>query len=398
MCVKKRHAECAYYFVAVNSPIMLLASTNRWANPALIEHLARVRKPWNALTQRIVCAALAKWLPPSPAAIVEIGAGGGQLRDWLPPEIAAITTHTEPSQPFFDTLRARHPNANLLRADASALPFASGSVDALLALCVFDTLRDLDSVRDESERVIRPGGSVIHFLDLSTSPDCLFPELIAGGEIPLTNFAGEPALLEVLTDVQKRLLPPVDEFDDVLAVKWDAFRELVVMLEQAKHPLTAELGPYANVTRSDWLDPERIADSFMSASADPSRLLALNKALLKLTLSAKQLGRDWPLRAVSLRTHIRTKLCAAFDVVHGFAVEFAGPISAREVVTRNDEDVQFVLRHAGRTVKRAELPTRDYGKPVEELEGSAEAIRIVNAGEVLRETTVEVFAARRKTA
>jgi SAM-dependent methyltransferase len=377
---------------------MLPTPTERWANPALIDHLARVRKSWDTLTRRIVRAVLMKWLPASVTNVVEIGAGGGQLREWLPAEVAAVTTHTEPSEPFLKVLRARHPDAKAVRAEATALPFPAGSVDAVLALCVFDTLRDLASVRDELERVLRPGGSVIHVLDLSTSPDSLFPELIAGGELPLTNFAGEPALLEVLTDAQKALLPPADEFDDVLAVKWEPFRDFVAMLEQARHPLAGELGPYASTNRPDYLDPQRLADSFMAASADPVRLLALNKALLKLTLSAKQMGRDWPLRAASSRAHIREKLRAAFGPEHGFAVEFAGPASACEVVPSDGTlpaDVRFVLRHAGRTVRRPDVSPRDFGTPVEALEGVPTPPRVAGRDTILRETTVEVFAARR---
>jgi SAM-dependent methyltransferase len=377
---------------------MLPTPAERWANPALIDHLARVRQPWDALTRRIARAALAKWLPVSATNVVEIGAGGGQLREWLPAEVAAVATHTEPSEPFLDVLRARHPGAKAIRAGATALPFPAGSADAVLALCVFDTLRDLASVRDELERVVRPGGSVIHLLDLSTSPDCLFPELVAGGELPLTNFAGEPALLEVLTDAQKAPLPPADEFDDALAVKWGPFRDFVSMLEAAKHPLAAELGPYAGVNRPDYLDPQRLADGFMAASADPVRLLALNRALLKLTLSAKQMGRAWPLRAVSSRAHLRAKLTAAFGPARGFAVEFAGPVSAREVVASDGAlaaDARFVLRHAGRTGKRPEVAARDFGTPVEALEGIPTPPRVAGAGTILRETTVEVFAARR---
>jgi SAM-dependent methyltransferase len=378
---------------------MLPTPAARWANPTLIDHLARVRQPWGALTRRVVRAVLAKWLPATATEVVEIGAGGGQLREWLPPDVAAVTAHTEPSEPFLNVLRARHPGATALRADATALPFPAGSVDAVLALCVFDTLRDLASVRDELERVLRTGGSVIHVLDLSTSPDCLFPELVAGGELPLTNFAGEPALLEVLTDAQKALLPPADEFDDVLAMKWEPFRDFVAMLEAAKHPLAAELRPYAGVNRPEYLDPQRLADGFMAASADPVRLLALNKTLLKLTLSAKQMGREWPLRAVSMRAHLRAKLKAAFGLAHGFAVEFAGPVSAREVAPSDGalpSDVRFVLRDAGRTVRRPEVSPRDFGTPVEVLEGGQTPPRIAGGATILRETTVEVFAARRE--
>lgn len=377
---------------------MLPTATERWTNPALIDHLARVRKPWESLTRRVVRGALAKWLPPAATQLVEIGAGGGQLREWLPPEVAAVTTHTEPSEPFLDALRQRHPDAKAVRADAAALPFAAGSADAVLALCVFDTLRDLASVRDELERVLRPGGSVIHLLDLSTSPDCIFPKLVAGGELPLTNFAGEPALLEVLTEAQKALLPPADEFDDVLAVKWEPFRDFMAMLERAGHPLAAELGPYASVQKSDDLDPRRLADGFMAASADPARLLALNWALLKLTLTAKQMGRAWPLRAVSSRAHLREKLKAALGLARGFAVEFAGPVSAWEAVPSDGTfppGVRFVLRHAGRTVRRPAVAAATAGLPVEELEGGAAPPRVAEAGKVVRETTVEVFTARR---
>ena len=373
---------------------MLPSPIDRWHDPALIDHLARVRKPWEALTQRIVRAVLARVLPKPSAPVVEIGAGGGQLREWLPPELAADIIHTEPSEPFVQALHERHPSARVIRAEASALPFEPESVGAVLGLCVFDTLPDLASVRDELGRVLRPGGAVVHVLDLSTSPDCLFPELIAGGELPLTNFARDSALLDVLTDAQKALLPPADEFDEVLAVPWDAFRTFVGMLEQAKHPLAANLGPYSGLLRPGALDPERLAHGFMAASADPARLLALNRALLALTLSAKQLGRAWPLRAVSSRAHVRERLRTAFDPAHGFTTEFAGPLAAREVIV-GEGDARFVLRHAGRTVTRAEFPSVEYGTPVDVFDGAPMPLRAAEVGQGIRESTVEVFVARR---
>jgi SAM-dependent methyltransferase len=376
---------------------MLPSPLDRWHDPALLDHLARVRQPWEPLTRRIVRATLTKFLPATPAPLVEIGAGGGQLRAWLPHEFAADATHTEPSEPFVEALRRLHPDANTLRAEATCLPFASGSVGAVLGLCVLDTLPDLASVRAELSRVLQPGGVVVHFLDLATSPDCLFPELIARGELPLTNFARDPALLAVLTDQQKALLPPADDFDEVLAIKWDAFRSFVGMLERAHQPIVADLGPYTGL-QAGQLDPERLAHGFMVASADPARLLALNRTLLRLTLCARQLGREWPLRAVSSRVHIRQRLRTAFDSQHEFAVEFAGPVLAREVIPADgtySSDVRFVLRHAGRTVTRAEFPTGEYGTPVEAFENRPAPARAVEAGQIVRETTVEVFVARR---
>ena len=367
---------------------MLPSPLERWHDPALIDHLARVRAPWDALTRRVVRAALAKFLPSPPMPLVEIGAGGGQLREWLPPHLATDIVHTEPSEPFVRAFRERHPGANVVQADASALPFETGSVGAVLALCVFDTLPGLASVRDELRRVLRPGGKVIHLIDLATSPDCLFPELIAGGELPLTNFARDRALLAVLTDAQKALLPPADEFDEVLAVPWAAFRSFVGMLETARHPLVANLGPYSGLLAPGGLHPERLAQGFMAASADPARLIALNRALLQLTLSARQMGRPWPLRAVSTRAHIRERLKATF-ATDGFEVEFAGPVAAREIVAR-EGDSRFVLRHAGRTITRDEIPTVEYGTPVEDLEGSSVSGRSRLRDQATRETTVEM--------
>jgi hypothetical protein len=241
-------------------------------------------------------------------------------------------------------------------------------------------------VRDELRRALRPGGAVLHVLDLATSPDGLFPELIAGGEVPLTNFARDSALLEVLTDEQPGALPEAGEFDEVLAVRWEPFHALLKLLAATGHPLLSRLGPYAELHKPGALDPDALALDFMRESADPARLLALNRALVALTLTAKQTGRNWPVRAVSARAFVRAKLCAAFGPAHGFEVLFAGPVSAWDA-----GDEGFVLRHAGRTVRRAEVPREPFGTPVSEWDAEA----LLPREGALRETTVEVFAARR---
>jgi SAM-dependent methyltransferase len=359
-------------------------SPDRWHNPALLDHLIRVRQPWDALTRRIVRATLSRYLPFPGGTLVEIGAGGGQLREWLSADIAAATIHTEPSEPFVLAFRQRYPNADVRTADAERLPFEAGSVAGVLALCVFDTLPDLASVRNELRRVLRPGGVVVHILDLATSPDTLFPELIASGELPLTNFVRDPALLEVLPESKKALLPPADDFDEVLAIRWDAFVPFVGMLASARQPLVNDLGPFAKLHQPGGFDPERFALEFMAVSADPARLRSLNKALLSLTLAAHQWGRKWPLRSVSARSHLRAKLQGAFRAEEGFAVEFAGPVLAWEAAS------ELALRHAGRTISRwVPVPAT----PVESLEGSEP--RPVPSG-TIRATTVEVFVARRE--
>ena len=189
-----------------------------WHDPALLARLDRVRAPWDALTRRVVRAAIARFVPPGP--LVEVGAGGGQLRAWLPPDRAADVTHTDMSAPFLDVLRARCPDAAVAQADVTALPAADGSLAGVLGLCVLDTLPDPAAARDEFRRVLQPGGVVLHVLDLATSPGGAFAELIARGDFPLPNFARDPGVLEVVTDAQRALLPAADDFDEVLAVPW----------------------------------------------------------------------------------------------------------------------------------------------------------------------------------
>jgi SAM-dependent methyltransferase len=352
-----------------------------WHDPALLDRLARVRAPWDALARRITQAVVAKFVPPGP--LVEVGAGGGQLRPWLPPGRAADTTHTDSSVPFLDVLRERFPDAAVKHAEVTSLPVADASLAGVLGLCVLDTLPDLGAARDEFRRVLRPGGVVVHVLDLATSPGGAFAELIARGEVPLPNFAADPGVLEVVTDAQRALLPVTDTFDEVLAVPWADFTAFVGMLKAARHPLVADLLAYADPADPLTLDPDALAQRFMHYRNNPDRLRVLYRALLGVTLSARGLGRAWPLRGVSLRGHLRGRLTAAF--ADGFAVAFAGPVLAWEPA-----EGECVLRHTGKTVPGATaLPP---ATPVEELEGGAAGVAVAP----WRATTVEVFVARRR--
>ncbi|QDU18490.1 methyltransferase domain-containing protein [Urbifossiella limnaea] len=350
-----------------------------WHDPALLARLARVRAPWDALTARVVRAAVARFVPPG--LLVEVGAGGGQLRAWLPPDRAADTTHTDTSAPFLDVLRADYPDAAVALAPVTALPFADGALAGVLGLCVLDALPDAAAARDEFRRVLRPGGVVLHVLDLATSPGGAFAELIARGEFPLPNFARDPGVLEALTDAQRALLPAADDFDEVLAVPWAAYSRFAGMWAAARHPLAADVLAYADPADAAALDPDALAQRFMHFRNNPDRLRVLYRALLGLTLTARQLGRDWPLRGLSLRAHLRDRLTRTF--AGGFEVVFAGPVLAREPAAGEN-----VLRHAGKTVPgAAALPA---ATAVDEWDGPA-----APPTGAWRATTVEVFAARR---
>lgn len=350
-----------------------------WQDVALLDRLARVRAPWDALAARVARAAVARFVPPGP--LVEVGVGGGQLRPWLPPDRLADVVHTDSSATFVEALRSRLPDAKVERADVTALPAADGALAGVLGLCVLDTLADLPAARDEFRRALRPGGVVLHLLDLATSPTGAFRELIAAGDFPLPNFAADPAVRDVLSDAQRAQLPATDPFDEVLAVPWAEYTRFVGMLKTARHPLAAAVAGYADPADPLALDPDAMAQRFMHFRNDPDRLRALYKTLLGLTLTARGTGRAWPLRGVSLRTHLRDRLTRTF--ADGFTVAFAGPVLAWEAADAN------VLRHTGKTTPDATaLPA---ATPVEEWDGASPAPRAAK----WRATTVEVFAAVR---
>ncbi len=363
-------------------------------------HLDRVRRSWAPLVQRIVQATLAHFGPRIGEAIVEIGSGSGQLREWLPNHISASLIHTEPSEPYLELLRQRFPTAQTCVASATSLPFESGSVGGVLALCVLDTVDDLGSVRDELRRVLRPGGVLLHYLDLSTSPYALFPDLLARDQLPLTNFASDQGLVEVLTEQQKAILPPAEPFDDVLAVDGVLFSRFVAMLRELRHPIMADLGPYQQLHPKRSLDPERLAHEFMRWSASPDQLRRLNRALLGVTLLGQQLGWRWPSESLSSRSAFREKLLTAFSEQHGFQIELASPVIASQMEAAREEQSfqeRYFTRHAGRTVTRTDPPTVPSAVPVESFEDlPISKGHVPRPGERFRTTTVEVFVARRQ--
>ena len=122
------------------------------------------------------------------------------------------------------------------------------------------------------------------------------------------------------------------------------------MLKAAGQPLAAFVTPYADPDDPAALDPDALAQRFMHYRNNPDKLRELYRGLLGLTLTARNLGRDWPLRGVSLRGHLRDRLTRTF--ADGFEVLIAGPVLAWEPA-----DGETVLRHAGKTVPGAtELP------------------------------------------
>jgi SAM-dependent methyltransferase len=110
--------------------------------------------------------------------VLDVGCGPGALTTELvrrvgPEAVAAA----DPSEPFVDAARARHPGVDVRLAPAESLPFDDGEFDAALAQLVVHFMADPLAGVGEMARVTRPGGVVAA---------CVWDH--AGGQGPLSPF------------------------------------------------------------------------------------------------------------------------------------------------------------------------------------------------------------------
>jgi SAM-dependent methyltransferase len=92
---------------------------------------------------------------------LDVGCGPGALTAVLvdrlgPDEVAAV----DPSEPFVDAARERHPGVDVRRAPAEELPFEDGEFDAALAQLVVHFMADPVAGLREMRRVTREDGMV----------------------------------------------------------------------------------------------------------------------------------------------------------------------------------------------------------------------------------------------
>ncbi len=99
--------------------------------------------------------------PREGARALDVGCGPGALIGALverlgPDRVAAV----DPSAPFVEAARARHPGVDVRSAAAEDLPFDDSSFDAALASLVVHFMRDPVAGLGEMSRVTRPGGAL----------------------------------------------------------------------------------------------------------------------------------------------------------------------------------------------------------------------------------------------
>jgi SAM-dependent methyltransferase len=109
---------------------------------------------------------------------LDVGCGPGALTAELARRLGSTQVlAVDPSQPFVEAARERHPGVDVRRASAELLPFADDAFDASVAQLVVHFMDDPLAGLREMSRVTRPGGVVAA---------CVWDH--AGGEGPLSRF------------------------------------------------------------------------------------------------------------------------------------------------------------------------------------------------------------------
>jgi SAM-dependent methyltransferase len=200
--------------------------------------------------------------------VLDVGCGPGALTAELVTRLGSSSvTAVDPSEPFIEAARDRHPGVDVRLAPAEKLPFADDSFDASLAQLVVHFMADALGGIGEMARVTRPGGVVAA---------CVWDH--GGGRGPLSGFwaiAGE-------------LDPSVEDESDLAGARdghlGELFREtglgevdetmLSVRIEHPTFdewwkPFTFGVGPAGSYLAS--LDPEeqaRLRDACREAFPD----------------------------------------------------------------------------------------------------------------------------------
>lgn len=109
---------------------------------------------------------------------VDVGCGPGALTGELVARLGAdAVAAVDPSSPFVEAARGRHPGVEVYQASAELLPFGDGSFDVALAQLVVHFMADPAAGLGEMRRVTRPNGVVAA---------CVWD--LEGGRAPLSPF------------------------------------------------------------------------------------------------------------------------------------------------------------------------------------------------------------------
>jgi SAM-dependent methyltransferase len=243
---------------------------------ARLEPLREVRAPFFACQREIVGGVLARHLTAG-SAVIELGAGLGQLSEWLPVPRTASWVHTDPDAGALAVHRERFPDAVVERCSVESLPFESRSRSAVIGLCVLDLVTDLERSLAEVRRILAPGGVLIHIVDMAPALEPLFAALAARDCLAVPNVFSDPS---------------VSRFpEDLLSCERAPFEALLSQLGAIDHPLVRVFGHYFRAFMARPFDAPAVARGY-DAIARTHEMRAL---LAPMLLSAYAAGHGFGL-------------------------------------------------------------------------------------------------------
>lgn len=186
--------------------------------------------------------------------VIDVGCGPGALTTELVRRLGSRSvTAVDPSEPFVEAARERHPGVMVKRAKAEELPFEDDAFDAALAQLVVHFMTDPVAGLREMSRITRPGGVV---------SACVWDH--AGGNGPISLFWEAARELDADLDDESALPGAreghLGELFAAAGLEQVADTSLVVDVEHGSfdawwEPFTLGVGPAGAFAAS--LSPER---------------------------------------------------------------------------------------------------------------------------------------------
>ncbi len=304
-----------------------------------IDRIRAHREAFAGLARRLVGDVIQAVAPEGP--LVEIGAGDGQLHAWLPASAQARLMCTEPRGVGLARLKAAGIRAE--RGSADALPVPEGEAAAVLGLCVLDVVERPAAVAAELHRVLRPGGYVIHWLDMTTELGPALRELQPTGVVTLPNVFADPSAAAWPEDL---FLVPRAQVDLVIDV-----------LGSAEHPGAGLLRRYRRKFDRPF-SAAKAAAAFNQLNDDPQSRPLLRRAFadaMRLGTPAQQAQlRGFEGRPVSSARFFAGRLQRLF--ADGFAVAHNEVIAVGDVQPRGEEPYRYRSLVAGASRSLQALP------------------------------------------
>lgn len=174
--------------------------SRKWDQPWKLENLLHQRRLFRDASSDLIRNVFKQYVRRNEK-LLEIGSGLGELVT-LVPEYEHRIQQTDQGEYIVAAHKREYPQSNICVADVYTLPFADASFDVVLGNASFDTFGDLEAALHEVRRVLKLGGKIIHFLDLTPDPCATVVALQNAGYAPFPALDHRGALymgLRVIT-------------------------------------------------------------------------------------------------------------------------------------------------------------------------------------------------------